>query len=62
MSETRKVKVQKKGERKPPHRLYLTFNNIKSAAELAREIVGEQGNDAPTDVRRFLDEFGRKSA
>lgn len=60
---TRKPKIIKKEAQKPTHRLYFTFNEIKSAAiVLAREIVSEEKENAPADVRRFLDEFGREAA
>jgi hypothetical protein len=54
------VKLASKGERKPQHRFYKMFNNLKSGAiELAREIEGDERQDAPNDVVFFLDMFGR---
>ncbi len=54
------VKLTSKGERKPQHRFYKMFNNLKSGAiELAREIESEDGRDAPNDVVFFLDIHGR---
>ncbi len=54
------VKQRNKDERKPNHRFYKMFNNLKSGAiELAREIESEQRADAPRDVVYFLDVFGR---
>lgn len=51
------------GERTSRHRFYFTFNELKSAAiVIAREIVSDDGENAPRDVVRFLDEFGKKAA
>ena len=57
------IKVDKKSERKPDHPLYMAFCNAKSVAlELARTIATETGKDTKSDVRRFLEEFERKTA
>jgi len=54
------VKLIDKGEKKPPHRFYMMFNNLKSGAiELARIIESEDRQDAPNDVVFFLDIHGR---
>ncbi|MCY7375993.1 MAG: hypothetical protein LH472_08485 [Pyrinomonadaceae bacterium] len=47
----------------PAHRFYFTFNEMKSAAiVIAREIIKDEGANAPPDVVRFLNECGRKTA
>jgi hypothetical protein len=65
MSTNRNIEVRKKdqngGGGKPSHALYFAFANAKSATiEVARQIIKDLGINAPADVRRFVDEFGRK--
>jgi hypothetical protein len=56
----KKVKFKKKDDIKA-HPLYFAFCNAKSVAlELARTIASESKEIKP-DVRRFLDEFERKT-
>jgi hypothetical protein len=50
-------------KREPPHRLYMTFANIRSAAlETARVILDECGERTPADVKRFLDKCAKETA
>jgi hypothetical protein len=65
MTTNRKIEVKKKSEM-PPKRenpLYNAFCYQMSAAlELARKIESDKDFPAPSYVRRFLDEFGGKTA
>jgi hypothetical protein len=62
----RKPKIIAKAENKAdvkPHPLLFAFLNAKSAAtEIARAIAEDSGHHTPSVVRKFIDEFGRKTA
>ena len=54
------IKKIPKSEVKPPHRLYLTFANVRSSAlEIARAIRDELGEKTPQDVKKFLETQGK---
>ena len=64
MSNNSKIKRIPKAEvrQKPTHPVYRTFNDVKSAAiTLARLIAADCKDETPSDVQRFIDEFGLKS-
>jgi hypothetical protein len=63
MSE-RKPTIKKKEDKAQikPHPLLFAFLNAKSAAtEIARAIAEDSGQQTPSVVRKFIDEFGRKT-
>ena len=66
MDEQRKIQRIPKADLPPSkskHRRYWMFNNSKSMAiELAREIYSDEGEHAPDDVLRFVDDYGRNAA
>lgn len=60
----REIKVIKKANRQPapPHPFYNTFCDAKSVAiEIARIIAQTDDKNMPSDVRRFIEEFGQKA-
>lgn len=63
MSENAKIKIRKRDEQKPENPLYNIFlSQMSSATELARKIEQDKTFPVPNYVRRFLDEFVRKTA
>jgi hypothetical protein len=65
MSERSKIKIIPKDEveQKPENPLYNIFlSQMSAATELARKIEQDRSYPVPHSLRRFLDEFVRKTA